>query len=83
MRVIGVARDTKVKDIKEEPQPYLYIPFAQQYSPLMSVIARTAGDPAGVPEMFRRALKSLNSDVPLFEAKPMREHLGIRPPSSN
>jgi predicted permease len=78
MRVIGVARDTKVKDIKEEPQPYLYIPFAQQYSPLMSVIARTAGDPAGVPEIFRRALKSLNSDVPLFEAKPMREHLGIR-----
>ncbi len=78
LQVVGVARDTKVKALSEEPQPYLYFPFAQQYSPLMSVIARTAGDPAGLPEIFRRELKSLDSEVPLFEARTMQEHLGIR-----
>jgi putative ABC transport system permease protein len=41
------------------------------------VIARTSGNPAGMPESFRRVLRALDRGIPLFEAKTMTEHLKI------
>lgn len=76
-RVIGVARDTKVRSLREEPQPYLYVPFAQEYSATMTLIARTSGDPSSLPEVFRRELRDLDRDLPLLTVQTMTEHLGV------
>lgn len=76
--VIGVARDTKVMSLKEEPQPFLYLAFSQRYSPRMMAIVRTAGNPAGMPEAFRRNLRNLDRLVPMFEARTMSEYLGLQ-----
>jgi predicted lysophospholipase L1 biosynthesis ABC-type transport system permease subunit len=75
--VIGVARDTKVRTLGEDPRPQTYWPFAQEYSPMMYVLARTHGDPDAALETVRRELLSLDSSLAFFEARTMRQNLAI------
>ncbi len=77
LEIVGVARDTKVRTLGEEPRPYLYSAFEQEYASLSSVIVRTSGDPAGMPEAIRREINAMDSSIPLLETKTMTEHLGI------
>jgi predicted permease len=76
--IVGVAADTKVRRLGEPPRPYLYLPLSQRWTPQVSVIARTAGTPSALPEVFRRELRELDPDVLLWEAKTMSEHLGFQ-----
>ncbi len=41
------------------------------------MIVATDGDPAAMPETFRREVAAITSDIPLYDAKTMQEHLGI------
>ncbi len=79
IEVVGVAQDTKVRTLGEAPRRHLWLPFAQQGGRLLfvSAVVATIGDPSAMPEVFRREVKALDSNVPLFEAKTMQQHLGI------
>ena len=80
MRVIGVARDTKVRTLGEAPRPFVY-----QLQGLdgvgavlgMEVIVRGKGTSARLLATERRIVQELDPDVPLFEAKTMNEHLSL------
>ncbi len=76
VEVIGVAADTRVRTLGDH-RPLLYVSFAQEYPRFVSMIAATSGDPSAVPEIFRREVNAINSNIPLFEAKTMEEHLGV------
>ena len=41
--VVGVAQDTKVRTLGEEPRPYVYFPYSQLFQSQMTVVARTRG----------------------------------------
>ncbi|MCK4771785.1 MAG: ABC transporter permease [Candidatus Latescibacteria bacterium] len=75
--VVGVAGNAKITSLRDEPQPFLYLPFAGQYTMTTVLVAQTYGSPAGLPELFRRELQSLDSSVPVFDARTMSEHLDI------
>jgi putative ABC transport system permease protein len=80
VEVVGVTRDALVRSVRSplrEPEPFIYFPFSQRYSPVAVLIATTSGDPAALPEVFRRELRALDYRVPLFESKTMKEHLSI------
>ncbi len=79
MEIVGVARDIKVRTLGEGPRPLLYRPFEQNRSLLLfaSVIVATDGDPAAMPETFRREVSAINSNFPLYDARTMREHIGV------
>jgi predicted permease len=80
VEVVGVARDALVRNVRSaqrEPEPFIYMPYAQRYSPVAVLVATTSGDPAALPEVFRRELHALDYRVPLFESKTMKEHLSI------
>ena len=75
--VVGVARDTKVRTLGEDPRPYLYVPFAQQYSSWMSVVARTNTDPAAALALLENELRAMDPDIPLFTSATMEDHLAL------
>lgn len=75
--VVGVARDTKVRNLREEPRPYLYFAHAQRFDRLAVVIAHTTGDPSSLPPIFRRELQQMDPNLPLLEAQTMPQHLGL------
>ncbi len=48
IEVVGIAADTAVTNIGEQPQPLAYFPQRQSPSAAMTLLVRTSGDPATV-----------------------------------
>jgi len=63
--VVGVARDVKYNTLGEDPQPYIYFPLAQRYAGSLTLIARTAGDPAAVLPTVDREVRAMDKDLPV------------------
>jgi len=63
--VVGVAHDTVVNAIGEEPQPLAYLPIAQDFSPAVTMQVRTTGKPEPVIATVRRAVQSLDTNLAL------------------
>ena len=58
--VIGVVRDSAVRDVGEPPQPRFYRPFARQYSGgITAVLLETGTDPASVVRILNSELQDL------------------------
>ncbi|MGH9433266.1 MAG: FtsX-like permease family protein, partial [Terriglobia bacterium] len=64
--VIGVARTTDYYDLKETPQPFLYLPLAQFYSPRVILHVRTADNALGLAGAVEQAIHQLNAGLPVF-----------------
>ena len=63
--VVGVMRNTVVNTIGEEPQPLVYLPLTQDFSPAVTMQVRTNGRPEAVIASVRGQVQSLDSDLAL------------------
>jgi ABC-type antimicrobial peptide transport system permease subunit len=63
--VVGIARDTVVNNIGEEPQPLAYLPLTQDFSPAATMQVLTNGKPEGVIPVVRRNVQSLDNNLAL------------------
>jgi ABC-type antimicrobial peptide transport system permease subunit len=76
-QIVGVVKDGKYFDIGEDPRQFVYFPMRQSYSPSVTMVVRTAADPAAMISTVRRAVQELDPDLPVFNVKTMREHLSL------
>jgi predicted permease len=76
LTVIGVARDTKVRTLGEDPRPYFYRPW-RQTDESMALVIRTSGDPAPLVETVRRTALSVDADLPILSLNTMQQHLSL------
>ena len=63
--VVGVARNAVVNAIGEEPQPLVYLPLTQDYSPAVTMQVRTTGKPEPVIATARSHVQSLDTNLAL------------------
>lgn len=75
VEVVGVARDSRYETIGEEPQPYLYVPLAQRYSPTVTLHVRASGQPGALLPAVQARLQELDPDLPLYDARTASELL--------
>jgi len=61
--IVGIVHDTVVDNIGEEPQPVIYLPMAQDYSPFATAQIRTSGSPASVISTVRSEIQSLDPSL--------------------
>jgi len=73
MRIIGVVGDVKYDGLAVAPQPAYYMPFRQQPWTSQYVALRTTGEPGAAAESVRRAVWSLDRDLPLARVRTMDE----------
>jgi predicted permease len=73
--VVGVAGDSKIRSLGEEPVPYLYEPFAQAPTGGMTLVARTQGSADPLIGAALAAARRLDPDVVVIQAKTMERHL--------
>jgi len=71
--VVGVVKNTKINSLKEQDQPYLYLPLSQHYTPTATVYVRTANNPAQMTAAVRREVQNLNPKLPVFDVRTLRE----------
>jgi putative ABC transport system permease protein len=74
--IVGVAKNTVVANIGEEPQPLVYLPLAQSYSPAVVLQVRTSGRPESVISTVRGQVQSLDPNLALTNVLTIEELLG-------
>jgi ABC-type antimicrobial peptide transport system permease subunit len=74
--VVGVAANTKVRDI-HEPAPvfFLYLPLAQSPVATMTLHVRTSGPTENVLPSLRSAVHEIDANVPLADVNTMRHYV--------
>lgn len=77
LTVVGVTRDGKYNSLGEEATPFFYSNLTQQYASSATLIVRTAGNPTDALVTVRNAVESLDKNLPLYDVKTMRQHLGV------
>lgn len=75
VEVIGVARDSKFYNLKEEARTLMYLPLPQNYDSYMTLHLRTAVEPLSLAAAVRREVGQLDPDLPFIEIKTMEQQL--------
>jgi len=77
LRIVGVAKDTKVRTLGEAPRPFVYFLQGRDGMGMTELIVRGRASSAKLLAVARRVVTEVDPDVPLFEAKTMNEHLSL------
>ncbi len=72
MQIVGIAHDAKYTDLSEPPTPYVYLPFAQNFQPRMTLFVVTAQDPAAMAAPVREQVKAISPDAVTFDVRSMQ-----------
>jgi putative ABC transport system permease protein len=73
--IVGVAADAQLIALGAAVRPYLYVPFAQLYTPRVSLVVKTAG-PSAIPQM-RTLIRELNPHLAIAQALPLTELIAV------
>ncbi len=74
VEIVGVARDGKYADVREEKQRFIFVPYAQQYNPnigAMTYYVRTAQEPELIASALRQIVHEADANLPVFNLKTM------------
>ena len=74
--VVGLARDTKYRNLRETPRMTFYLPLAQFYRPSMNLLMRTTGEPSQVVPAIRARLHTIEPSLTVFNIRTLQEHVG-------
>jgi predicted permease len=74
--VVGIARNTKYRDLREPPRMTFYLPLAQSYRPSMNLLVRTTGEPSSVAPAIQTRLHTIEPALSIFDARTLFEHVG-------
>jgi putative ABC transport system permease protein len=75
LEVVGVTGNGKYRSLFEDPQPYYYVPLAQEYSALRVLHVRTRLAPGALVPAIEREIRSLEPELPLFDVQSMKKAL--------
>jgi predicted permease len=76
MRIVGVAADARYTSVQGEPVPIVFVSNRVFTRRIVTVIARTSGDPAVVLSSVRDAVRGVEPDQPITEMGTMRDAIG-------
>jgi len=75
--VVGVARDVRQMGPQKEAPLAIYVPYSQAprdfFLSFMTIVARTDSDPLSMANTLRRAVQTVDPDMPLFDVASMEQ----------
>lgn len=71
LSIVGVVRDSRA-DLRTEAAPTMFLPLGGFGGPV-TLIVRTAGDPASLIPTVRRAMTEMNANTPTFSEAPVTD----------
>ena len=74
--VVGYVQDVKHYGLERPMRPGIYLPMTREGYNLMTIVIRTAGDPAAFTSTARAALRELDPELPMFRVRTMDEAIG-------
>jgi len=75
IEVVGVVKTGKYRNLAEDPRLAMYFPVTQRRPGIMTLVARTNGDPRNFVGAIRHEMETLDRTVPLSSVRTMSEHM--------
>jgi predicted permease len=77
MEIVGVVKDTRYGELRRDPPPTVYVPYTQypDYLGAMYFEIRTAGEPGNWLASIGAAVRSLDKQVPVYDAKTQTDEI--------
>jgi predicted permease len=75
--VIGVVADSKYSSINERPLPQLFFPLARGEASTLRLFVKTTGDPAPFVAEVRNAIRAIDPNLPVYDARTLSEHMQV------
>ena len=69
VQVAGVTKTTKYGYPGEPPLRFFYLPYEQEHTSRMTLLAETPGDPAALAAPLRETVRDLDSNQPIFNLR--------------
>jgi predicted permease len=70
-QVIGIVGDVRAVDLSKQPPAMVYVPLTFRSNKTGSFVIRTASDPAAMSDAIRKAIWSIDGQVPVPEIRTM------------
>jgi predicted permease len=64
-QIVGIAEDVKIFSIHEDPEPYMYFPFAQRSDTEATLIVEAENDTRPLVDRIRSEIRSVDPKVPV------------------
>jgi predicted permease len=71
--IIGVVGDVRYDNLTAEAEPFVYYPYPGLTYPFMTLVVRTAGDPAEMAPTIRREIAAIDPDQPVSDVRTMTQ----------
>ena len=71
LTVVGVAENVRHFSLEDAARRELYLPYSQAAWPVMTVVAKTVGDPVSWQVALREAIKRVDPDLPVARVQTM------------
>jgi len=75
MTIVGVVGDIRHLGPSSPPRPEIYQAVTQRSFPFIAFVVRTEGDPYALAPSIRRAVATIDPDLPLSNVRTMDEHI--------
>jgi predicted permease len=76
IEIVGVVRDGKHADLREDPETFVYYPFVQHEAIMrMNFYVRTTQDPAVLGATLREQVRRVDPNLPVFEMKTVEQQI--------
>src|SRR6202050_484204 len=76
IEIVGLVKDSKNTDLRQEIRPLVYIPYAQDtHQGTAKFYVRTNVEPAALASTLRKTVQSADANLPVFDLKPLAQEL--------
>ncbi len=75
--IVGVTRDSKFATLSEEPEPFLYLPLAQQWRSANNLLVHTTASPEAVSAALLPEMGALDGTLPPPRITTMRQATAV------
>ncbi len=73
--VVGVVQDASINGLREDPEPYLYVPYAQMPGGDSTLIIEAAVDPRNVMAEVRRVITYAEPGLPVLGMLTLKDQM--------
>ena len=73
--IVGVVGDVRFDGLDSKMGPEYYVPYPQGPEASVTLVVRTASDPASLAPALREQVRALDPGLPLYDLRPMEDYL--------
>jgi predicted permease len=73
IQVVGIVKNSRIRHITTPPDPYFYLPIAQNYLSDVTLQVRTAGAPDAMSSAIVQAIQSIAPELPVTNIQTMSQ----------